>query len=132
MRRIRRNSKESILEAEISILPGANVKVIYKYREIYKQARTLTEITSVSLNIKIGDDWVTIVYYDNTHANILHRHIRIVLNIESEIPTDGFIMEGIPRDLLTWVIHDLTENFMNYIESFIGRNPEIEEKIDIF
>lgn len=132
MRYIRKKAKEYELESEIPILPGGSIKIVYKFTENYKKIRTFTEVTSVSLNIKIGNDWVTILYYDNTHEGILHRHLRIVWNNESEIPLDGFTMNGTPEELLTWAINDLTVHFMNYIEYFIDRNPEIKDKIDIY
>src|SRR3989338_1998403 len=43
-------------------------------------AGEICEVTCVGYQIEVGKEWVTVVYFDNTHDKLLHRHIYISLD----------------------------------------------------
>lgn len=84
------------------------------------------EITSVSYECLIRDDWVTVVYYDNdaSHDDRLHVHFRISYqNQDDEAPQSKNVRQrGTVRRLNTWAVEDLKNNYAIYRKKFFKRS----------
>ena len=84
------------------------------------------EITSVSYECLIKDEWVTIVYYDNdkSHNDRLHVHFKISYqNQEYEAPQSKNVRQkGTVRRLNTWAVDDLKDNYSVYKSKFFKRS----------
>ena len=93
--------------------------------KIYKldQSGEISEITCVSLEIRIKEEWVTIVYYDSFHNGLLHRHVTLSMTDRSDSPTtEGVRKNGTQRELLTWAIKDIVQNYFYYKRRFFKRS----------
>lgn len=103
--------------------------------KIYKLNKDddISEITCVSLEIKINKDWITIVYYDSFHSGSLHKHVTVSMVDRSDSPTtDGVRKKGTKRKLLTWAIKDITTNYFSYKRNFFKRSKiSFKDTIDI-
>lgn len=94
----------------------------------------VVEVTCVSYDILLKNQWVTLIYYDNYHGGILHRHVSLNLENNVDVPNIyGVKQKGTPRDLLTWANRDLRLNYQNYRAGFVRRNKKylIDHNIDI-
>ena len=109
---------------------SSNNQITYVYKT--DRQEIMMEITCVSLEINILDQWITIIFYDNHHAGKLHRHTRIAYNDEADI-TDykNVKMKGSLNNLLTWSIKDIQNNFIIYKRKFIKRNRPILNDVEI-
>lgn len=93
--------------------------------KIYKANKDgeISEITCVSLEIKINNEWITIIYYDSFHNGSLHKHVTVSMVDRSDSPTtDGVRKKGTQRKLLTWAIKDITINYFYYKRNFFRRS----------
>ncbi len=96
-------------------------RISYVYQ--INSKNTIVEVTCVSYELLVGDKWFTVVYYDNYHGGILHRHVQ--LNIEKNIDMPnvyGVKQKGTSKELLTWANNDLRLHYQNYRIGFIRRN----------
>ena len=90
------------------------------------------EIICVSLEIKIADEWETIIYYDNHHDGKLHRHKKIAYGDFSDIVDyEGIKKHGSFTTLLNWAKHDIQNNYLTYKRKFIDRNKKRLVNIDV-
>lgn len=103
--------------------------------KIYKvnMEEEISEITCVSLEIKINKEWFTIVYYDSFHSGSLHKHVTVSLEDRSDSPTTvGVRKKGNQRKLLTWAIRDITTNYFYYKRNFFRRSKiSFKDTIDM-
>jgi hypothetical protein len=84
------------------------------------------EVVNVSYEIKIEGDWKTIIRFDSAHG-YLHRHSRVSLDDEKETTTrDSVKQKGDPKRWLTWAIHDIQKNFIEYRRLFFKRSKIID------
>ncbi len=120
-KRVKRNLKENILEMQL----GEEDKIISVHK--HDNSREIHEVTSVSYSVKIREEWVTIVYYDSYHDQVLHRHTTNSYQDRSDVvTTDGVRRRGSQRKLLTWANKDLRENYVVYKEKFLKRSKIVE------
>ena len=84
------------------------------------------EVTRVSYECLIEEEWVTIVYYDNdeSHDDRLHVHFKIsIQNPEYEAPQSKNVRQkGTVRRLNTWAVEDLKNNYAIYKIKFFKRS----------
>ncbi len=121
-------SKEITTEISLS----ENNRIIYAFKRIRKSH--IIEVTTVSLDIKIGTKWKTVLYYDciQSHQKKLHRHRRISLDIPGEIPFEKEInIKGAPKKKLTWAIRDIKKNWIDYKKKLLERSKKTKKKLDI-
>ena len=84
------------------------------------------EVVNVSYEIKVEGDWKTIIRFDSAHG-YLHRHSRVSLDDEKETTTrESVKQKGDPKRWLTWAIHDIQENFLEYRRLFFKRSKVID------
>ena len=84
--------------------------------------RKILEITNVSYEIKIGDEWMTIIRYDSSHG-FLHRHTRFSLDDSVEVvERENVKQKGSPDNWYTWAIEDIKHRFLVYRASFTKRS----------
>lgn len=109
---------------------GLNNRVTHIWKTDSKG--TTSEVTCVSLDIKINNEWETIVYYDSHHEGKLHRHTRISYLDRADI-TDwyGVKSKGSQQNLLTWSIEDLKHKYLYYKKQFLKRNKKNLEGLEI-
>ena len=80
-----------------------NNRITYIWR--YNKVKKKVDIVCVSLEINISGDWITIIYYDNYHGGLLHRHTRIAYNDEADIVDyNGVKKKGTTNKHLQWAI----------------------------
>lgn len=107
-----------------------NNRLTYVYGFSVKNQRE--EIICVSLEIKIKDDWVTIIRYDNHHDGILHRHTLVAYNNTVDIVDyEGTKRKGDFTKLLRWAIDDIKNNYLTYKHKFLKRNHTFLKGIEI-
>jgi len=107
-----------------------NNRLTYSYKLDVKNK--IAEVTCVSLDIKIQDEWMTIVYYDSYHEGQLHRHPRISYFDPSDAPTMfGVKRKGSQNKLLRWAIKDIENNWLVYKQGFIKRSNISNNNTDI-
>ena len=107
-----------------------NNRLTYVYD--YSSKRKSMEIVCVSLEIKIKDDWITIIRYDNHHDGILHRHTIIAYNNKANIVDySGTKRKGSFNKLLSWAIQDIKSNYLVYKRKFLKRNRVLLKGIEI-
>lgn len=109
-----------------------NNRLTYVYKT--NEKRNIIEITNVSLEIKIGKKWTTIIRFDNAHGR-LHRHI--YFSPENNTDVVDYInvkQKGSQKELLCWAIDDLKKNYINYKKKYLKRCKSIDfkHKIDLF
>lgn len=94
---------------------------------------TVREITCVSCEILVRQEWITIVYYDSYHNDKLHRHVRVSLeNKSDDATTDNVRSRGSQHRLLTWAMRDLTDKYLYYKRNFFKRSKiKAKDIIDI-
>ena len=115
---------------DINIAGSENNRITYIFKTI--KTGKIIEITSVTLDIKINNKWVTIVHYDSYNDGRLHRHLRLVIEDDTDI-TDyqGVRKKGTQRRLLTWAINDIKSKYTYYKKRFIFWNKEYLRKNNI-
>jgi hypothetical protein len=94
----------------------------------------IIEITCVSYDLCVNNQWHTLVYYDNYHGGILHRHTKLSLEKNIDIPNVyGVKKKGTSKELLSWANNDLRKNYLNYRKGFIRKNKKYlnDNNIDI-
>ena len=107
-----------------------NNQLTYIYDYSIEQKRM--EIVCVSLEIKIKDDWVTILRYDNHHDGILHRHNIIAYNNTANIVDySGTKRKGNFNNLLSWAIEDIKHNYLIYKRKYLKRNQTLLKDIEV-
>lgn len=112
------------------IVLSANNRITYVYKKIH--AKQVIEVTCVSLEIKIQEKWITIIYYDSHHGGKLHRHTKIAFNDEADITDYANVKSrGSPASLLKWSINDIKHNFISYKRRFLQRNQVLLKDIEI-
>ena len=84
------------------------------------------EVVNVSYEIKIKEEWVTILRYDSEHG-FLHCHIRLSLSdVKEAVTTNNVIKKGTPHKWLTWAIDDIKANYLQYRRGFMKRSKLID------
>lgn len=93
----------------------------------------ILEITCVSLEIKIKNEWVTIVYFDSFHSGSLHKHVTVSMEDRSDSPTtDGVRKKGTQKTLLTWAINNIVTNYFYYKRNFFRKSKiPFKDTVDI-
>lgn len=126
-----RQAREALVKNE-ETFPLTEVDRLTKIYRANKDGE-IVEITCVSLEIKINNEWVTIVYYDNFHSGLLHKHITVSMTDRSDSPTtDGVRKKGTQRKLLTWAIKDITTDYFYYKRNFFRRSKiSFKDTIDM-
>ncbi len=82
----------------------------------------IMEVINVSYEIKLENDWITIVRYDSAHGH-LHRHTLFSLDSPDElVDRDRVIKRGNPELWYTWAIEDIKERFLEYRKGFTKRS----------
>jgi hypothetical protein len=100
-------------------------RLTYIYVIDTKTNKTI-EVVNVSYEIKIEEDWITIIRFDSAHG-YLHKHSRISLAVRQETTTsDSVKQKGDPKRWLTWAIHDIQNNFYEYRRLFFKRSKVID------
>ena len=100
-------------------------RLIYIYVIDTKTNKTI-EVINVSYEIKIEEDWETIIRFDSSHG-YLHKHSRVSLADKKETTTrDSVKQKGDPKRWLTWAIHDIQNNFFEYRRLFFKRSKVID------
>lgn len=95
-------------------------KITYSYKR--DKNRTIVEVTNVSYEIKIKENWITIVRYDSSHG-YLHRHMLISILNQSDTPTTFGVRKKGTHDIwLTWAINDIKKRFEEYKKGFLKRS----------
>ena len=134
MRKAKKNKGKQPIAKEVKhineIIISPNNRITYVYKE--SQKKQIIEVTCVSLEIKIENKWVTIIYYDSHHGGKLHRHTKIVFNDEADITDYANVKsKGSPASLLKWAIHDIKHNFIPYKRKFLKRNHTLLNIVEI-
>ena len=120
--------KHKVCKDEITL--SENNRLIYAYK--ISEDSEVKEVTSVSLNIKVNDDWVTIVYYDSFHHGILNRHTKIAYNFDNDIIDGNQVKQkGTQKQLLSWAINDLKRNYKYYKTAYLKRNKKLLKGIEV-
>lgn len=131
---VQKNIKTRIgfLEKHEQTFPLSEVDRLTKIIKKDKQGE-IREITCVSLEIQINMKWVTIVYYDNFHDGLLHKHQTVSLENPLDTPTANEVEQnGTQKELLTWAMRDITKNFFSYKTDFFRRSKiPFEKAIDM-
>lgn len=95
-------------------------RIIYVYKR--NAERDISEVSNVSYEIKVKDEWITIVRYDSSHG-YLHRHLAISISNPSDTPsTVGVIRKGSHPKWLTWAINDIKKRYLDYKRGFLRRS----------
>ena len=95
-------------------------RITYLYKRDGKG--DIVEVTNVSYDIKIEEEWITIVRYDSSHG-ILHCHRRVsLINLQDTPTTLGVIKKGKHENWLTWAIDDIKSRYANYKRGFLRRS----------
>lgn len=126
-----KKSYKNLLKSEEAFLLTETDRLIKVYKK--DKGGNIYEITCVSLDIKIQGEWVTVIYYDNFHDGMLHRHLRVSISDGSDAPTTiGVKKNGSQNRLLAWAIKDITANYHNYKRNFFKRSKvSFKESIDM-
>ena len=121
--------KDIVRESGYSISENNRLTYVYK-ANMYG---AITEVTCVSLEIKIKNMWKTIIYYDSSHRDaLLHRHTYMTLESESDVTDSvGVKRKGTQKELLEWSIHNITSNYIFYKKRFIKLLRRLDNTIDI-
>jgi hypothetical protein len=124
--KVAKKKEESFLLTKKSgQLLTATDRLIYIYVIDTNTNKTI-EVVNVSYEIKIEEDWITIIRFDSAHG-YLHRHNRISLDVRQETTTrDSVKQKGNPKRWLTWAIHDIQNNFFEYRRLFFKRSKVID------
>lgn len=123
--------ERAIKRNEIILSDNNRLSYIYKIN----MQKIITEIVCVSLEIKIKEDWLTIIYYDSHHDGILHRHTRSSIQSDADfVDYFGVKRKGDFNKKLHWAIDDIKHNYLNYKKQFIKSNKKfgINLNIDLF
>lgn len=115
--------KKDLIPQEIFLTHEDRITYLYK-RNSNKE---ITEVTNVSYEIFIDDEWITIVRYDSSHGE-LHCHRRVSLEDPQDTPTTlGVKKKGSHNNWLTWAINDIKERFEDYKRGFLKRSKIIDK-----
>ena len=115
--------KEDLVPKDISLTDEDRITYLYKRGSDGE----IIEVTNVSHDTKIGEEWITIVRYDSSHGE-LHRHIRVSLQDEKDTPTTiGVKKKGSHDNWLTWAINDIKQRFEDYKRGFLKRSKVIDK-----
>lgn len=122
---------ENLRKKHISEIPlSENNRITYVYSDDLKTNKT--EIVCVSLEIRILNEWFTILYYDNHHEGMLHRHNKISYDNEANIvDNEGVRKKGDWKKLLNWAIEDIKNNYIYYKKKFLYRNRSLLKDIKV-
>ena len=96
---------------------------------LYKRGpnREIIEVTNVSYEILINEEWTTIIRYDSSHGE-LHRHKKVSLEDDRDTPTTiGVKKKGSHGNWLTWAIADIKSRFEDYKRGFLKRSKVIDK-----
>lgn len=84
--------------------------------------KKIIKVINVSYEIKIDNDWFTIVRYDSHHG-FLHRHTIFSLDKPVEVVSrKGIIKKGSPHVWYTWAIEDIVDKYLEYRTGFTKRS----------
>lgn len=82
----------------------------------------ITNIISVTYDIFINSEWVTVIYYDSEHG-FLHRHETISFDNRNDIATEENVKKKGDRETwLTWAIKDILHKSIYYKKLFLKRS----------
>lgn len=82
----------------------------------------ITNIVSVTYDIFIKNEWVTVIYYDSEHG-FLHRHETISFQNRNDVAIEENVKKkGTKEDWLTWSIKDTVKRHNYYKTLFLKRS----------
>ncbi len=82
----------------------------------------ITNIISVTYDIFINSEWITVIYYDSKHGH-LHRHETISFQNRNDVVTEENVKrKGTKEDWLTWSIKDIMKRHNYYKILFSKRS----------
>lgn len=96
-------------------------KIVWVYKT--NNDLEIVEITSVSYVTKIKKKNYTVIYYDNSHGGVMHRHQRVSVADESDSPVLLHVTKkGHQGKLMHWAIKDIQRNWYFYKRNFFKRS----------
>ncbi|VVA43697.1 conserved hypothetical protein [Candidatus Roizmanbacteria bacterium] len=138
-KKFRKKRKINILHKGF-ILVSPNKKINIKLEEIYQNIyiydtdrfcyvylidknKVKKQIQSVRYDLKIGNDWITIIWFDNCHEGRLHQHILTELGSQYEISFPTNLKKNADLEyLIKWSKNNLEKNWLNYRRHFYNIN----------
>ena len=125
--------RETLKEVGKQYLLSEGNRLTYIYKtDLQGKVR---EVTCVSYEIEIENDWITIAYLDNVHAGILHMHIRTSIeNLSDPATTLAVTKKTDPKKQLTWAIHYLNNSYLDYKRGFLKRSKTYltKNKVEVY
>lgn len=116
-----RGHKDKIREIRHTYSLTETDRISYVYQ--INSQNTIIEVTCVSYDLFVGNQWFTLVYYDNCHGGVLHRHVKLNIAKNIDIPNIyGVKKNGSSKKLLSWANKDLRNKYLDYRKGFIRRN----------
>ncbi|OGG24416.1 hypothetical protein A3A79_04500 [Candidatus Gottesmanbacteria bacterium RIFCSPLOWO2_01_FULL_43_11b] len=124
--------KVKLVSHYFTLSPQRDERVTYVYKVNVEDDSDVVEITCVSYDLLLENEWITVVYYDSHHGGILHRHEdhNLVKNTEI-VSSERIKKKGTQKQLLTWVIHDLTHSYLSYKNRFLRINKKYLQRKSI-
>ncbi len=96
-------------------------RIIWSYKE--DNNHKVIEVTTVSYVTTIEGENYTIIYYDNCHAGVMHRHVRNSIADASDSPILLQVKKkGNQNNLLSWAIKDIRNHWYEYRKKFCQRS----------
>lgn len=117
--------KDSVLNTKTQEFYLTEVDKI-TYAKGTDEKNIILEVVNVSYEIRIKDQWITILRYDSEHG-FLHCHMRISLSDQEDaVTTAHVIKKGTPHEWLTWSINDVIRNYQRYRREFMKRSKLVD------
>lgn len=96
--------------------------------QVYKMDSSsgeICEVTCVSYEIEVQGIWHTVLYFDNYHDKLLHRHLYVSLEKHTDvIDRNGLPKNKSPKKLLTWAMKYLRNNYFDCRRGYIKRSKK--------
>ena len=106
------------IDHDFALSETERIRYIYTWHSKNK----ITNIVSVTYDIFISSEWVTVIYYDSEHG-FLHRHETISFQNRNDVATDEDVKKkGDKKDWLTWSIKDIIKRHIYYKNLFFKRS----------
>ncbi len=110
--------KDQQVDHDFALSETERIRYIYTRNSRNK----ITNIVSVTYDIFINSEWVTVIYYDCEHG-YLHRHETISIQNRDDVATEENVKKkGAKEDWLTWCIKDIMKRHVYYKSLFLKRS----------
>lgn len=124
--------KTKLVNQHFSLSPAGDERVTYVYKVNSEDYDDVAEVTCVSYDVLLENEWVTVIYYDSHHGGILHRHEDHNLDKNTDLVSGERVKKkGSQKQLLTWAIRDLTKNYLTYKNKFLRINKKYIQNKEI-